>query len=402
MKNYKKPEIMSPIRDWTSLEACKDFADAVYFGLSGISMRSNAGTFTLRNMKSFIDKSHSYGLLAYLTLNSVIYHTDMKRLETIMLAAKAAAVDAVIVWDPAAIMMAARLKLKFIISTQANISNIDSALFYKQLGAYRVVLAREMTLKDIRRIKKNTDIEIETFVHGAMCMSISGRCILSAAMYSKSANCGSCSQPCRTEWTLTDDRQRELKYTGKHFMSAKDICMIEHTPELIKAGIDSFKIEGRRRDPNYIETTARLYREAVDSFFDKSFSAGKAQLWKSQLEAVYNRGFSTGFYFGEPGSKGVGYDIANSISTEKRVLAGLVVNYFSKVQVAEIKLVHRGLKTGEDIIIEGKTTYLKQGVDSIEQRNESCKRAAKGENIGLKVLKPVRRNDKVFVLVRRS
>jgi len=398
-KKIIKPEIMSPIRDWASLEACKDYADAVYFGLSDLTMRANADIFNLKNLGSFVDKCHEYKIKAYLTINSVIYNNDIKIAEKIIKKAKQVKVDAVIVWDPAVIELARKYKIKFFISTQANISNYQTALFYKKLGAARVVLAREMTLKQITELKKKVGkYEIETFVHGAMCWSISGRCLLSAAIYGKSANCGSCGQPCRKEWTLEDDEGNKISNQGKYYMSAKDLCMIEHIPELIKAGIDSFKLEGRRRDPRYIETVSRCYREAVDAYLDGTYTKAKARAWKKELASVYNRGFETGFYFGDPGVAGISYDKSDSVATAKKVRVGMVTKFYSKLDVALIKLTEGNLKLGQEIYIEGKHTYLKQIIASMQIEGKDIKSATKGKEVGIKVVKKVREGDNVFMI----
>ncbi|MFA5346267.1 MAG: peptidase U32 family protein, partial [Candidatus Omnitrophota bacterium] len=222
---------MSPIRDWASLEACKNYANAVYFGVDELSMRAASGI-KVSELSAFTQKCHSYGLKGYLTVNTVVYNQDIKKAEKLLKKAKKEGVDAVIVWDPAVIQIARKIKLPFIVSTQANISNYESAIFYKKLGAKRVVLAREMTLKQIKELTKKVKIEVEVFVHGAMCMAISGRCILSAYLYGKSANCGSCAQPCRKEWMLSDEEGNAISNEGKYFMSAKDLCMIEFVPEL--------------------------------------------------------------------------------------------------------------------------------------------------------------------------
>jgi len=394
----KRPEIMSPIRNWASLEACKNYADAVYFGLSDLTMRLNADFLTLSDLGRFVKKCHQYGLKAYLTVNSVIYNDDIKKAERIIKKAKQVGVDAVIVWDPAVIVIARRLKMRFIISTQANVSNWQSALFYKKLGASRIVLAREMTLKQITELKKRVgSLQVETFVHGAMCLSISGRCILSAALYGKSANCGSCGQPCRKEWTMTDDEGNKISNQGQYFMSAKDLCMIEYIPELIKAGINAFKIEGRRRDPKYIETTARCYREAVDAYFNNTYTKQKAREWKSQLARVYNRGFSTGFYFGMPGKEGISYDKADNAATAKKARVGIVTKYYPKLRVASIKLADRGLKVGEKILIEGNRTFLEQVVKSMQIKNKDFKRGKKGEEVAVKVKDKAKEGDNVFI-----
>lgn len=392
---------MSPIKNWASLEACKKYADAVYFGIADLSLRARTNSLTLKDVPKFVSKCHEYGIKAYMTINSVIYNNDINTAEKIVKKAKEAKVDAIIVWDLAVIEIIKKEKIPFIISTQANVSNYKTAEFYKKLGAKRVVLARELTLRQIKEIKNKVDIEIETFIHGAMCVAISGRCILSAYLFNKSSNCGSCAQPCRKLWKLSDDKGNEFETEGKYFLNAKDICMIEFVPELIKAGIDSFKIEGRRRDPKYIEATARCYREAVDAYYNKTFTKEKVDAWKKELSEVYNRGFSTGFYFGEPGSEGISYNKADNVSKYEKVLVGHVTHYYPKIGVALINLKHEGLKLDENIQIEGDKTFIEQKVESMEMDNKEIKKARKGEEIAIQVKEKVFNNDNVFILKER-
>ncbi|MFA5754987.1 MAG: peptidase U32 family protein [Candidatus Paceibacterota bacterium] len=397
----KGPELMSPIRNWASLEACKDYADAIYFGVDSLTMRASSGI-TLRELPKFVSRVHSHGIKAYLTVNSVVYNKDIAKAEKLVRKAKEANVDALIVWDPAVIEIAKKAKIPFVISTQANISNWRSVNFYKKQGAKRVVLAREMTLEQIKEVKKKTKIEIEVFIHGAMCMAVSGRCILSAYLFGKSANCGSCAQPCRKEWFLSDEDGNKVSVDKKYFMSAKDICMIEFIPQLIKAGIDSFKIEGRRRDPKYIEVTSRCYREAIDSYYSKTFTEDKVKKWKKELSSVYNRGFSTGFYFGTPGKEGISYNKADNISSIEKVLAGYVTHYYPKAKAGSVRLDHLNLKVGENIIVEGKYTFIEQTIGSIEVENKSVKMGRKGEEVAIIFKDKVSKGDKVFLVRKRK
>jgi len=397
----KKPELMCPIQNWASLEACKEYADAVYFGVDSLSLRASSGIKALE-LPAFVKQCHSYGLKAYLTVNSAVYNPDIEKAEKLVKKAKKGGIDALIVWDPAVIDLARKNKVPFIVSTQANISNYKSALFYKSLGAKRVVLAREMTLKQIKELKKKAKMEIEVFVHGAMCVAVSGRCILSAYLYGKSSNCGSCAQPCRKEWILSDEEGNKISNEGKYFMSAKDLCMIEFIPELIEAGIDSFKIEGRRRDPKYIEVASRCYREAIDAYFSKTFTEEKAKKWKRELSSAYNRGFSTGFYFGTPGKEGISYDKADNVSLLKKTLAGYVTHYYPKVKSASVSLDHLNLKIGDRIVIEGAHIFLEQDVSSIQLLNKNVKMGKKGEEIAIAVVGMVREKDKVFLLTKRK
>jgi len=393
----KQPEIMAPVRNFAGLEACRLWADAVYFGCSNFSMRVTASALKLSELESFVARCHKYGIKAYLTVNSTIYNKEIEKAEKIIKKAKEVGVDAVIVWDPAVLELARKYKLKFFISTQANISNYESALFYKKQGASRVVLARELSLEQIKEIKEKTKMEIETFVHGAMCLAISGRCILSAYLFGKSANRGACSQPCRKRWILTDRDGNKIVNEGKYFMNSKDICMIEYIPELMKAGIDSFKIEGRRRDAKYIETTSRCYKQAVEAVMKGEFTKKRVGEWKKELEKVYNRGFSTGFYFGEPSKESISYDKADNLSSVKKHKIGRVTRYYPKLKVASIRLEDKGLAIGESVMFEGVKTFLEQKVTSMQMNGEKIEKGKKGQIIAIKVSKRVRVNDYVFI-----
>lgn len=394
----EKPELMSPVKNRAGLEAAAPFADAVYFGVSELNLRTNSRGITLKNLEEFIYDCHNKDIKAYMTVNSTLYNDDIEKAKKVIGEAKRAGVDAVIVWDPATIEIAKEKGINFFISTQANISNWRSAEFYKNLGAKRVILAREMTLEQTEEVKKKVDIEIESFIHGAMCLAVSGRCILSGFYENYSANKGACRQLCRRRFKLKDDKGNELETDGREFLSPKDICMIEFIPEMIEAGIDSFKIEGRQRSSKYVRETARYYRKAIDAYFEGVFSRKKAKEWKEELKKVYNRGFSTGFYFGQPGPDGISFN-SGSASTMKRLQVGEVKHFYSDAGVAIVELVHRGLRVGDQALIEGETTYVEQKIKSMEIEGGKVKKAKKGQNIGLKVDKRVRKNDKVYVLV---
>jgi len=401
ISNMKKPELLLPVRSWPNLAAALPYADAVYFGAKSLNMRARGGNFSLAEIKKVVDGCHKKNVKAYLAVNSIICPKDEKILEKIMDAAKSAKVDAVICWDGAVIEAAKKRKIPIHISTQANVSNAKAAKMYRALGAERVVLARECSLSDIRKIKKESGMEIETFVHGAMCVSVSGRCYLSSYLYGKSANCGKCLQPCRQKWILTNEDKKEIACEGKHLMSVKDLCMIEHIPKLVKAGIDSFKIEGRLRDARYVETAGRCYREAIDAFFDGSFSGKKAQSWLKELENAYNRGFSTGFYFSTPGKKEFTYDSSNSHAKSARKLVGIVTHFYPKVSVAAVRLVS-DIRAGDEIIIEGKTSYSRQNIESMEKSGKSLERAGKGEIVGIMLKDIARKNDSVYAVVKNK
>ena len=393
----QKPELMSPVRNKAGLEAASPYADAVYFGVSEFNLRSNSKGLTLSDLEGFMDVCHEKGLKGYMTVNSTLYNQDLEQVKKVISKAKDASVDAVIVWDLAAIEVSKEVGIDFFISTQANISNWKAVKFYEDLGAKRVILAREVNLKQTKEIKEKVDLEIESFIHGAMCFAISGRCTLSGFYENMSANKGACTQICRRKFKLIDDKGNELITDGREFLSPKDICMIEHISEMIEAGIDSFKIEGRQRSLKYVRETAKYYRKAIDAYFDNEFSRAQAKKWKEKLKKVYNRGFSTGFYFGTPGPEGISFKFG-SASSLKRLQAGSVEHYYPKAEVAVIDLAHRGIRKGDSILIEGDTTYYEGTVDSLEVENKKIKKAQKGDRVGLRVQKRVRKNDKVYVL----
>ena len=398
MHNSPGPELIMGIRNLAGLEACYKYADAVYFSTDRLSLRAKAKTITLENLEEFVYEIKARRLKAYLAVNSTVNEDRLEEADNVITAAAKAGVDAVIAWDLAVILKARKAGLKIHISTQANITNHEAAEFYRTLGADRAVLSRELSLDEIRKIKEQSEIEIETFVHGAMCMAVSGRCHLSAYVLGKSGNCGECTQPCRWEWELQVEIGLVMESRGKYLLSAKDLCMIEHIPELLKVGINSFKVEGRLRDPGYLEVVSRCYREAIDACKEGTYTREKVEAWKSELSSVYNRGFSTGFYFGVPGLESFSPEKGMNASEKKRRAAGVVENYYPKQQAAAIKLLEEGLEIGDEILIEGSTTYLKQQVCSLMKKDINLQKAEKGDEVGLAVNSAVRKNDRVFIL----
>lgn len=398
MRKCSKPELILGIRNLAGLEACFHYADAVYFSTDRLSLRAKAKEITLETLDDFVYEVKAKGLRAYLAVNSTVNENRLGDVSEVVAAALKAGVDAVIAWDPAVILKARKAGLRVHISTQANVTNHETAEFYRTLGAERIVLSRELSLEEIRKISQETEVEIETFVHGAMCMAISGRCHLSAYALGKSGNCGECTQPCRWEWELHGENGLVAESLGKYLLSAKDLCMIGHIPELIEAGIDSFKVEGRLRDPGYLEVVSRCYREAIDAFGEGNYNQEKVKVWKRELISVYNRGFSTGFYFGVPGLEGFSPAKNMNASEKKRRAVGVVENYYPKQQAAAVRLLEEGIAVGDEILIEGNTTYLRQQVRSLKKRGKDLSRAEKGDEIGLAVDGIVRKNDRIFII----
>lgn len=384
------------VKNKATLKACKDNADAVYFSLDRFSLRARATDITTENLKPFVSQAKNYRLKCYLAINSVVYPEDLQELDEVLDKVSGVDIDAVIAWDPAVIKKAADRGMRVHISTQANVSNWESAEIYKSLGASRVILSRELTLEQIKQIRKNTDMELEVFVHGAMCQAISGRCYLSSYLVGKSANCGECSQPCRWQWTLHGENGEQIDLEGKYLLSTKDLCMIEYIPELVDSGVDAFKVEGRLRNTSYINTVSKCYQEALNSYLNATYTDQKVQFWKENLGQEYNRGFSTGFYFGTPGTEGLTPESDMNISSIKREAVGIITNYFPKQNAASVDLQEQGLDVGDDIIIEGATTYIEQKVESLVKNCESLSTVEKGQLVGISVKDKVRKNDRVY------
>ena len=409
-----KPELVVPVQDWNSLKFINNSADAVYFGVQDYNMRNKAINFVREDLRDVIDYCHNKkpSIKAYLTTNILIYDLELQDLETFLEHAKNADIDAIIVHDLAAIRFAKKLKIPFHISTQANISNTESAKFFEELGAKRIVLARELSLNQIKLIKHHLgSTEIECFVHGAMCTSISGRCYLSATLCDSeeySANRGNCIQPCRREWRVIDDENNELLYDGQMFLNAKDLCMIEYIPELIEANIDAFKIEGRMKDPIYIKTVAECYREAIDSYYEGTFSKQKVSHWIERLSKVYNRGFHTGFYFHRPTLDDVELEKRGNISPYKKQYLGKVLSFDQNSKTANVLLENfeYPLKLGDEIIIIGDNTYQIEKIKKMIYKGEKIKSIARKRytepvKINLRIDK-CQKDDKIYILAKSN
>ncbi len=401
----KKPELMSPVGNWEMLKAAVDAgADAVYFGIKNLNMRANAKNFVVDDLKKITGFCHKNNIKAYLTLNIIVYENELKCVEEVLKAAKQANIDMVICWDFSVIKKAKEQGLEVCISTQASISNSSSANFYKKLGAKRIVLARECTLDQVKEIRSKTNLEIETFVHGAMCISISGRCFLSHHLFNKSANRGECMQPCRRKYLIYDKEEsgNSMLLGEDYVMSAKDLCTISFIDKLIEAEIDSFKIEGRKRSPEYVFTVTKTYREAIDSYFKNELTEDKKQQLFDELKSVFNRGFSSGFYFGKSSSEDFA-EARGSSATMNKEYIGKITNYYQKIKVASLKLNSGKLKAGDEVLIQGeKTGSVKIKINNLKFDNEEIRSAIKGQEVSFKLDKNIRKNDKVYLVKQIS
>ena len=386
----KKYELLAPAGNFPMLVAAVNAgADAVYFGLQGYSMRAAAKNFSIKDLSKIEKICKPKNVKRYLTLNTIVYDDEIKNIEEIIKKVKGK-VDVIICWDLAVIQLCKKYKIPFFISTQASVSNIEAAKFYKKLGAKRIILARELNLKQIKKISEIVDIEC--FVHGAMCVAVSGRCFTSQFLFNKSANRGECLHPCRRSYIVKDNEGNELKVQNDKIFSAKDLCTLPFIEKMKKAGIKSFKIEGRNRDSRYVDTVVRIYRKALN----KKLTKQEIQQGIKELNKIYNKGFSSGFYLKLPTSDDFS-TIEHSAATEKKHFVGKVTHYFTKIRVATIQLVSE-IKVGEEIIIIGKTTgIIKSKIKHIEINGKSIQKAKKGDEIGLK-LPLVRKNDEVYII----
>lgn len=385
-----KYELLAPAGNFPMLVAAINAgANAVYFGLKEFSMRQNAKNFEINDLEK-INKLCGKKVKKYLTLNTIIYNEELSRLETLIHRIKPH-VDAVICWDFAVINLCKKYKIPFHISTQSSCSNIESARFYKKLGAKRIVLARELSLRQIKEISKI--IDVECFIHGAMCVAVSGRCFTSQFLFNRSANRGECIHPCRRSYKITDKQEGyELELENDKVLSAKDLCTLPFIEKLKKAGITSFKIEGRNRDPRYVDVVTRVYKNALD----KKLTKKEVENSLEELKNVYNREFSSGFYLGLP-TKDDFARVEHSAAKEKKHFVGKVLHYYPKVKVATIKLVSN-IKVSDSIVVIGKTTGIKNSkINSIEIKNKKISKAKKGDEVGIK-LPLVRKNDEVYII----
>lgn len=400
-----KPELMAPAGDWISLRTAIDSGcDSVYFGIKGLNMRAGAENFSKDDMIKIVKQCHDNNVKAYLALNTIVYEDELHIVKRIITEAKKAKVDAVICWDFSIIQEAKKQGIPVFLSTQMSVSNSESVKFFRSLGVKRIVPARECSLEDIKKIKSAiNDIEIEVFVHGAMCVSVSGRCFLSQFQFGRSANRGKCLQPCRREYKITDrEEKHSFKLGNDYILSPRDLCTLPFIEKLIESGIDSFKIEGRNRSPEYVKTVTSVYRKAIDSCFDDrdNFEKLKKKLL-IELKKVYNRGFSAGFFLGKPINEWT--DRYGSKATTRKEYAGIVRNYYQKQGAAEIKVESNEFAEGDEIMFQGPTTgVFSQKAESIEINHKKVDKAEKGKSVALKTVEKVRENDKVYVILSSS
>ncbi|MGE5496462.1 MAG: U32 family peptidase, partial [Syntrophothermus sp.] len=400
-----KLELMSPAGDWTMLTAAvMAGANAVYFGVDKLNMRAKAQNFTLEDLPQIAAFCKEHDVKTYLTLNTIVFDEEIEELDQIIPAAKNAGITMVICWDMAVVSKCREYDMPFAVSTQASISNSLSAQFFKDMGAKRIVLARECSLDEVKKVRAKTDLEIEVFIHGAMCIAVSGRCFMSHHLFGKSANRGECIQPCRRDYEVKEfeieDKQidKSMVLGDDYVLSPKDLCSIEYVDLLIEAGINSFKIEGRKRSPEYVAKTTAVYRRAIDLYFEKKLTPEIKKEMLGELGTVYNRGFSSGFYFEKPSSEEYA-GIYGSLATTKKVYSGKVINYFKKSGIVHIKVESGSISSGDDLLIIGPSTGVVElkAADMINNE-QPVEKADKGDEITFKCPRTVRPKDMVYLV----
>ena len=411
MSIIKIPLLLSPVGSFESLHAAiRGGADAIYFGVEQLNMRTKSiPTITIEDIAEVADICKQNAIKAYLTLNTVVYDYDMQLARKIITECKTKGIDAVIASDFAVFEMCKSIGMPLHISTQANVSNIESVAFFAQMADV-VVLARELTLKQVSHITseiKRRDLrgvsgdlmKIETFVHGALCMAVSGKCYLSLHEKNASANRGACVQNCRRPYQVTDlETGNELLIDNEYIMSPKDLCTIEFVDELMDAGIDVFKIEGRSKSAEYVYTTTKSYREAIDAIIDGSYTQEKMQTWLSELDKVYNRGFWEGYFMGR--KLGEWTKNPGSIATEKKIYLAKATKYYPNINVAEFLLETGTIRTGEELMIIGRNTGSDKIIlEELIVNGVKQSEANKGDKITFPFPKTLKSNDKLYKII---
>ncbi|HPF96636.1 MAG TPA: peptidase U32 family protein [Mangrovimonas sp.] len=407
-------ELMAPAGNFESLQAALDSgADSVYFGVEQLNMRARATmNFTLDDLEEISRRCKEKGVRTYLTLNTIIYDHDLSIVKTLVKKAKEADITAVIAMDQAVIATAREVGMEVHISTQINITNIETVKFYAMF-ADTMVLSRELSLRQVKKITEQIEkeqikgpsgklVEIEIFGHGALCMAVSGKCYLSLHSHNSSANRGACKQNCRKKYTVIDQESGfEMEIDNEYIMSPKDLCTIDFLDQIADAGIKVLKIEGRGRAPEYVAKVIKCYREAIDSVYSGNYDKEKVIEWMLELEKVYNRGFWSGYYLGQKlgeWSKGSG-----SHATQKKVYIGKGMHFFPKTSIAEFKIEAYDMTIGDTLLITGPTTGVKEIVlTEMLVNDEKLIKASKGDSVTIPLDFRIRPSDKLYKVVENK
>jgi len=408
---HKKIELMSPAGDFESLHAAiNSGADSIYFGIEQLNMRAKSSrNFRVDDMDEIAKICHENGVKAYITLNTIIYDHDLKFMKTLVEKAHVSGIDAVIAMDQSVIFHARKIGMSVHISTQINITNIETLEFYSQFADV-AVLSRELSMRQIKHIcsqvktqeikgPKGELMKIEVFAHGALCMAVSGKCYMSLHTMNSSANRGACLQNCRRKYKVTDlEEGHELIIDNEYIMSPKDLSTIDFLNQLANTGIDIIKIEGRARSPEYVSRVTRVYREALDSIYNNTFNEEKITEWVNKLDSAYNRGFWGGYYLGK--KLGEWTDKAGSSASETKVYLGKAIHYYPKAKIAHFKIESQILDEGDQILIMGPNTgIIEAKAESIMVNDVIVNSASKGEECTFKLEHPIKKSDKLYKVI---
>jgi len=412
MKNEKKIELMAPAGNFAAMQAAIDAgADSIYFGVEQLNMRARASmNFTLDDLDEIVERCKSKNVRTYITLNTIVYNHDLSIVKRVVNEAKNAGITAIIAADQAVIGYAHSVGMEVHISTQLNITNIETIRFYSHFADV-MVLSRELSLRQMKEIceaveKENIigpsgkPVEIEVFGHGALCMAVSGKCYLSLHSNNASANRGACVQNCRREYKVIDvEDGNELLIDNEYIMSPKDLCTLDFLDQLIDTGISVLKIEGRGKGADYVHTTVETYRAAIDAYNNGTYTPEKVAKWMTDLRSVFNRDFWSGYYLGQ--KMGEWTDAPGSKAPQKKLYLGKGVHYFPKVKCAEFKIEAYTLKIGDDILVIGPTTGLiKHKISEMRVNDQSVQEANKGDECTFILEDKIRPSDKLFKLIK--
>lgn len=407
-------ELMSPAGSYEALMAAINAGcNSVYFGVEQLNMRArSSNNFTLDDLRQIAEIGKERHVKTYLTLNTILYDHDISLMKSIVDAAKKNGITAIIASDHAVMNYAKKVGMEIHISTQANVSNIDTVEFYANFADV-VVLARELSLKQVAEISREIKrrnitgpsgklIELEIFAHGALCMAVSGKCYLSLHSHYASANRGACIQNCRRSYVVTDKEEGiEFEVDNEFIMSAKDLCTIEFIDKILDAGVSVLKLEGRGRSVVYVHTVTKCYNEAINSYLDGSYSQQKAKEWKAELATVYNRGFWDGYYLGK--KMGEWCDENGSKSSKRKIYLAKGIKYFEKANVGEFKCESHSLSVGDEIMITGPTTgYIQMQVEELRVDEKPTDKVLKGQVFSLLCNEKIRPSDKLYKLVSEN